>query len=159
MGTVYLAEHTTLGRRFAVKRLSSALTLDPRFRERFFREARYQAAMDHPNIVRVTDMVEKDGQYFLVMDYVEGQSLDRVIKHQGALTETQALSVLMEILNGLSYAHTQGVIHRDIKPSNILVTTDDKQLVIIPGAGHLAFAEAPDEFIRIVRAFLTADGE
>jgi serine/threonine protein kinase len=121
MGTVYLAEHIKLGRRFAVKRLSSEFTQESRFRERFFREARHQALLDHPNIVRVTDFVEKNSQYLLVMDYVEGQSLDELIMRQGPLGEKEAISILKDILEALHYAHSKGVIHRDIKPSNVMI--------------------------------------
>jgi serine/threonine protein kinase len=121
MGTVYLAEDTRgIGKKFAIKSLSPTLSHDPRFRERFYREATNQALLDHPNIVH-TDFFEKDGQFFLVMEYVDGQELSKLIKARGQLKEKDALSILRDVLRGLEFAHTKGIIHRDIKPSNILI--------------------------------------
>src|SRR5262245_38000794 len=121
MGVVYLAEHVKLGKRFAVKSLSSALSNNPHFRERFYREATNQALLDHPNIVQVTDFFDKDGKFFLVMEYVDGQDLSKLIKARGKLKEKDALSILRDVLSGLKFAHGKGMIHRDIKPSNILI--------------------------------------
>ncbi|MCU0588669.1 MAG: serine/threonine protein kinase [Syntrophobacteraceae bacterium] len=121
MGVVYLAEHVTLQKKFAVKCLSRALTEDPQFRERFYQEALNQALLDHPNIVQATDFFEVDGQFFFVMEYVDGQDLGKLIKSQGKLGEAEALPIMEDILEALNFAHTKGVIHRDIKPSNILI--------------------------------------
>jgi formylglycine-generating enzyme required for sulfatase activity/serine/threonine protein kinase len=121
MGTVYLAEHTRgIGKKFAIKSFSSTLGLDSHFRERFYREATNQALLDHPNIVH-TDFFEKDGQFFLVMEYVDGQDLSKLIKARGQLKEKDALSILRDVLRGLEFAHTKGIIHGGIKPSNILI--------------------------------------
>lgn len=121
MGKVYLAEHITLKKRFAVKCLAPELTRIPQFRDRFSVEARAQAQLTHVNIVQVTDFLEHEGNYYLVMEYVEGQSLEDIIKQRGKLQEKEALPIIKDVLNGLNYAHTKGVIHRDIKPSNILI--------------------------------------
>src|SRR5215813_7285660 len=87
MGTVYLAEHRAgIGKKFAIKSLSPSFGHDPDFRERFYREATNQALLDHPNIVR-TDFFEKDGQFFLVMEYVDGQDLSKLINTRGQLKE------------------------------------------------------------------------
>jgi serine/threonine protein kinase len=121
MGTVYLAEHTAgIGKKFAIKSLSPTLGHDPDFRERFYRQATLQALLDHPNIVR-TDFFEKDGQFFLVMEYVDGRDLSKLIETRGQLKEKDALSILKDVLRGLEFAHAKGIIHGDIKPSNILI--------------------------------------
>lgn len=121
MGVVYLAEHMTLKKKFAVKSLSSELTQDPQFRERFYQEAQNQALLDHPNIVQATDFFEENRQFFFVMEYVDGQDLGELIRTKGNLQEKEALSILKDILQGLNLAHDKGIIHRDVKPSNILI--------------------------------------
>ena len=121
MGTVYLAEHRAgIGKKFAIKSLSPSFGHDPDFRERFYREATNQALLDHPNIVR-TDFFEKDGQFFLVMEYVDGQDLSKLINTRGQLKEKDALSILKDVLRGLEFAHAKGIIHGDIRPSKILI--------------------------------------
>jgi eukaryotic-like serine/threonine-protein kinase len=121
MRPVYLAEHTAgIGQKFAMKSLSPTLDHDSDFRERFYREATNQALLDHPNIVH-TDFFEKDGRFFLVMEYVDGQDLSKLIKARGQLKEKDALSILKDVLRGLEFAHIKGIIHGDIKPSNILI--------------------------------------
>ena len=121
MGVVYLAEHMTLKKKFAVKSLSSELTQDPQFRERFYQEAQNQALLDHPNIVQATDFFEENRQFFFVMEYVDGQDLGELIRTKGNLQEKEALSIFKDILQGLNLAHDKGIIHRDVKPSNILI--------------------------------------
>jgi ribosomal protein L37E len=121
MGVVFLAEHVTLGKPFAVKCLGPELTGNPQFRDRFYREAQAQARLEHPNIVRVTDFFEEGSKFYLVMEYVDGQDLDEMIKRKGRIPEKLALSIFKGILEGLNFAHGKGVIHRDLKPSNIIV--------------------------------------
>jgi hypothetical protein len=121
MGVVYLAQHVGLPKQFAVKSLSRALSGDPDFRERFFEEARKQAALSDPSIVQVTDFFEEAGEFFLVMEYVDGQDLSHMIQSRGRLPESEALGILRDVLSGLGHAHSQGLVHRDLKPSNVLV--------------------------------------
>ena len=121
MGVVYLAEHMTLKKKFAVKSLSSELTQDPQFRERFYQEAKNQALLDHTNIVQATDFFEENHQFFFVMEYVDGQDLGELIRTKGNLQEKEALSIFKDILQGLNLAHDKGIIHRDVKPTNILI--------------------------------------
>jgi serine/threonine protein kinase len=152
MGVVYLAEHTKLGKRFAIKSLSPSLSHDSHFRERFYREATNQALLNHPNIVQVTDFFEDVGQFFLVMEYVDGQDLSKLIKARGQLEEKDALSILKDVLRGLEFAHRlpvdnrgshKSMIHRDIKPSNILIDKSgiarimDFGIAILVGEGRL----------------------
>ena len=121
MGVVYLAEHVELPKRFAIKSLSKALSRDPNFRKRFYEEAQKQALLDDPNIVQVTDFFEQEGQFFLVMEYVDGQDLSNVIKSQGKLPQSEVLPIFQDVLKGLGFAHDKGIVHRDMKPSNVLI--------------------------------------
>ena len=121
MGVVYLAEHQTLRKKFAVKSLLTTLTEDSGFRDRFYQEAVNHASLDHPNIVQATDFFEQDGQFFFVMEYVKGKGLDELITQSKKLTEKEILHIFKGILRGLNFAHSKGVIHRDIKPSNVIV--------------------------------------
>lgn len=121
MGRVFLAEHVRIKRKFAVKMLTDELMNNPICRERFTKEAMAQAQLQHPNIVEVIDYIEQNEKAFLVMEYVEGVSLDVVIEKSARIEEKKALSIFKSILKGLNFAHAMGVIHRDIKPSNILI--------------------------------------
>ncbi|MCP4118897.1 MAG: serine/threonine protein kinase [Desulfobacteraceae bacterium] len=130
MGIVYLAEHKTLNKKFAVKSLSPALTEDPRFRERFYQEARNQAVLDHPNIVQATDFFEDNQEFFFVMEYVSGQDLGKIIGTKGCLPEEEALSIFKGVLEGLDFAHNKGIIHRDVKPPNIIIDTSGRPRIM-----------------------------
>ncbi len=121
MGVVYLAENIGLKKRFAIKSLSVTLTEDAGFRERFHQEALNQALLDHQNIVQAFDFFEENGQYFFVMEFVNGQGLNELIKKKGKLPEQEALQYFKDILRGLNFAHSKGIIHRDIKPSNVMI--------------------------------------
>lgn len=121
MGILYLAQHTALPKRFAVKSLSATLTEDPQFRARFYQEAQNQALLTHPNIVQAIDYIEDHGQFLFVMEYIDGQDLDTMIRDRGQLSVADALPIFKEILEGLDFAHRKGLIHRDMKPSNVLI--------------------------------------
>src|SRR5262245_57375966 len=122
MGQVYLAKHNSLGSHVAIKVLFHALANDPKFRERFFQEAQSQSSLKHPHIARVLDYVEQSGQYFLVVEYLEGGTLAEAIDRSKGLVEIQkALQWTMQALSALDYAHQRGIIHRDVKPSNIML--------------------------------------
>ncbi|ETR68768.1 MAG: Serine/threonine protein kinase [Candidatus Magnetoglobus multicellularis str. Araruama] len=123
MGKVFLARHEYLGN-FAIKMLASQLNHDKSFRARFIEEAKIHFKLVHDNIVRIHTLIEDRGRLFLVMEYVDGGSLDELIQKNGKLTENQAISIFQDVLKGLDYAHRKGIIHRDIKPSNILVSSD-----------------------------------
>jgi tRNA A-37 threonylcarbamoyl transferase component Bud32 len=149
MGVVYLAEHITLKNRFAVKCLTASLTEDSGFRGRFYQEAVNHALLDHQNIVKATDFFEEGGQFFFVMEYVSGQSLNELIKKAGHLSEEEALRIFKDILRGLNFAHSKGVIHRDIKPSNVIVDESgraritDFGIAILVGDKRLTAAGTP----------------
>lgn len=125
MATVELAHDDDLGRKVAIKRLSAALTGDEVFRERFLREARMAAQLSHPNIVAVFDVGEDAGIPYIVMEYVEGQTLGDLMERKGPLDPDRAVDLILQVCAGLEHAHAAGLVHRDIKPQNLLVRDDD----------------------------------
>jgi serine/threonine protein kinase len=124
MGTVFLCEHLGLRKKVAVKVLPPDQAGDEGTRERFFREARAAAALDHPNIVRVHDMASSGGVHYIVMEYVEGQDLQSVLNKYGAMPYGRACTYIAQAALGLQHAHEKGLVHRDIKPANLLVDKD-----------------------------------
>src|SRR5262245_4597035 len=121
MGLVYLCEHKLMRRRVAVKVLPTAKAKDPASLDRFMREARAAAALDHPNIVHAYDIDADEDLHFLVMEYVDGSSFQDIVKKTGPLDVTRAAHYVRQAALGLEHAHTKGLVHRDIKPGNILV--------------------------------------
>ncbi len=121
MGSVYLCEHKLMRRRVAVKVLPTAKAADPASLERFYREARAVAALDHPNIVHAYDIDQDDQLHFLVMEFVDGSNLQELVKKSGPLDFTRACHYIRQSALGLEHAHRAGLVHRDIKPANILV--------------------------------------
>jgi hypothetical protein len=126
MGTVWAATDKRLGRRVAVKELKENLASDPRFVERFRREARAVAALSHPNIANVFDYGEDDGRHFIVMELIEGRDLSRVLREDGPLDPERSIGIATQMLDALGHAHAAGVIHRDVKPANVIVTQDER---------------------------------
>jgi serine/threonine protein kinase len=126
MGTVYLATHARLERRVALKVITPALADDPDFRARFLRESRLAASLDHPHVIPIYDADEVDGVLYLAMRYVDGPSLQELIREDGALTPGDALRVADQIGGALDAAHAADLIHRDLKPANILLTETDR---------------------------------
>ena len=122
MGSVYLAEHFGLGRKVAVKILPADMSRDPEYVARFMREATTAGRMEHPNIVQIHDVGYAEGRHFIVMQYVDGESLSTVVDELGAMEPRDAAQLAVGILRGLQHAHEQGIIHRDIKPDNVLIT-------------------------------------
>jgi serine/threonine-protein kinase len=138
MATVELARDGRLARQVAIKRLAPALTGDEVFRERFLREARMAAALSHPNIVAVFDVGEDDGVPFIVMEYVEGETLAERLKRTGPLDPDSAVDLVLQVCAGLEHAHGAGLVHRDVKPQNLLVRPDDTVKVADFGIARLA---------------------
>jgi eukaryotic-like serine/threonine-protein kinase len=124
MATVELAEDTELRRKVAVKRLFASLAADEVFQERFFREARMAAALSHPNLVAVYDVGEDDGLPYIVMEYVEGETLAELMTRAGPVQPDRAVDMLLQVCAGLEHAHAAGLVHRDVKPQNVLVRSD-----------------------------------
>jgi serine/threonine protein kinase len=124
MGAVYRAEDMRLGRKVALKLLVPELAEDERFRERFLRESRLAAAIDHPNIVPIYQAGEIDGVLFIAMRYVEGEDLGHVLAETGALEPANAVAIVEQVAKALDAAHGRGLVHRDVKPGNILLVGD-----------------------------------
>ncbi len=124
MGVVYLAEHTALKRRVALKILPSELTRDREYVARFPREAIAAANIEHPNIIQVYDVGEHEGVSFMVRQYVEGSTVAEILKRSGRIDVKEAARIAREVARGLGAAHARGIVHRDIKPENILVSRD-----------------------------------
>ena len=157
MGVVYRARHEKLHRVVAIKSINPRGPHDlRRLRHRFEREAYVQAQLDHPGVVKIYDYIVSEQTYYIVMEFVEGRSLARLIaEHPSGLEVERALDLFEQILEAVSYAHTfvyrdengathQGIIHRDLKPPNIMVTPDDRIKVTDFGIVKLVGAEATD---------------
>jgi serine/threonine protein kinase len=134
-GTVYLAEDTWIDKRVAIK-VPHRQTMD--FGE-LLREPRLLAALDHPNIVTVVTAEKQDGIFFIVMEYVPGETLETIISRQGALDLSVALDYTCQIVNAVEHAHAQNVIHRDLRPANVFVT--ERGLLKVGDFGTSRFLE------------------
>jgi serine/threonine-protein kinase len=121
MGVVYRAEHLMLGRHDALKLLASDLTSDDAFRERFLRESRIAATIEHTNVIPIHHAGEVDGVLYLAMRYVRGSDLRRVLEQRRRLEPDETVSVIDQVSSALDAAHERGLIHRDVKPANILI--------------------------------------
>lgn len=121
MANVYLAYDTILDRNVAIKLLRGDLANDEKFVRRFQREALSASSLAHPNIVEVYDVGEDSGQYYIVMEYIEGKHLKALLKKRGKLTVSEVVDIMLQITDGMSVAHDSYIIHRDIKPQNIMI--------------------------------------
>jgi serine/threonine protein kinase len=144
MGTVFLAEHTSLSRKVAVKVLPPDKAKDKLTLERFNREARAAAALDHPNIVRLHDISQGNGVHFLVMEYVEGTDLQSLMGQTGPLHYAQAAQYVAQAAAGLLHAHEKGFIHRDIKPANLMLTKTGGGIKILDMGLARSFTDSKD---------------
>lgn len=143
MGAVYKAKQRQLDRLVALKILPPSAENDPQFAERFQREARALARLNHPHIVTVHDFGQSEGLYYLVMEYVDGANL-RGLMRSGGLTAEQALAIVPRICDALQYAHDEGVVHRDIKPENVLIDKKGRVKIADFGLAKLLGREAAD---------------
>lgn len=129
MGAVYLAEGREAGRDVALKLLTTELTGDERFRQRFMREAEIAASLDHPHIVPILTFGEESGRLYLAMDHVDGSDLHELLRREGRLEPARTVHLIEQVAAALDAAHAAGLVHRDVKPANILVAG-------APGAEH-----------------------
>lgn len=143
MAQVYLARDRSLDRPVAVKELVPEFAADPSFVERFRREAQAAANLSHPNVVGVYDWGTQDGTYFIVMEYVDGPSLSRVLRSDGPFHPRRAAEIAAEVAAGLGFAHSRGVVHRDVKPGNVLLTRSGQAKVTDFGIARAL--SSPDE--------------
>src|SRR5262249_14547310 len=129
MGEVYRAHDPAIDRQVAIKVVRPELVAGSggaQLLERFRREARGAGRRFHPNIVAIWDFGDDNGMPFLVMELVEGHSLDQIIKSSGQLPPGRSVAIMTQVLDALGFAHENGIVHRDIKPSNIMVLPDDR---------------------------------
>jgi len=124
MGEVYKAVHTKLGQTVAIKMLSSEYSENESMKKRFLNEARIQAKFTHPNVVNILNFFEESNRAYLVMEYINGETLESVLKRRGTLQLEEALEISYAVISALVFMHSKGVIHRDIKPSNIMFTEE-----------------------------------
>jgi serine/threonine protein kinase len=149
MATVYRARDLKLDREVAIKLLADNFAGDEEIRTRFSREARLAARLDHPNVVQVFDVGEDDDRPFIVMEHVEGGTLeDRVNRRRRSLDRDEALRLLGQLCEGLAHAHAKKLVHRDIKPQNLLLRDSDDCLKIT----DFGIARAAEETTRLTRA-------
>src|ERR1035441_7262766 len=120
MGVVYRAEDKRIGRQVAIKTLTEGFSGEPEMLERFYREAQ-AGILQHPNIVIVYDIGDEDGVPFIVMEFVNGDPLDKLISSGKQLPLIDKLTIIEQVCSALGYAHQRGIIHRDIKPANVMV--------------------------------------
>ncbi|MBI4833297.1 MAG: serine/threonine protein kinase [Planctomycetes bacterium] len=125
MGSVYKALQISMDRVVAIKILAPQLAQNEKFVQRFFQEARAVAKLNHPNIVQGIDVGESNGVHYFAMEYIDGPSLEDVIKQHGPLSEEAALDIMIQTSKALEHAHKNNMVHRDVKPTNIMVTTDN----------------------------------
>jgi len=163
MGEVYLAEDTELGREVALKILPPMAEASPERLERFRREARAVASLNHPNIVTLFNVEESDGRRLIIMERVEGKSLDRLIP-PGGMPLAEVFSYAIPMADALASAHDKGITHRDLKPANVMVTAEGQIKVLDFGlaklaaeTGPISFEDAPTE-VPTRSAALTGEG-
>lgn len=140
MGVVYWAEDPRLGRSVALKMMSSTLANDPELLQRFYREAQSAGQLRHPNIVTIYDIDEADGLPFIAMEFLEGESLEKVIASRKEITVIKKLEIIIQACKGLHYAHLHGVVHRDVKPANIMVLEDGTAKIVDFGVARITSA-------------------
>ena len=137
MGVVYKATDPRIGRLVAIKMMTGGFADNPDLLKRFYREAQSTGMLQHPNIVIVYDLGDQEGNPYLVMEYLQGEPLDKLIATRRELSMVQKLDYIIQGLNGLNYAHQKGIVHRDIKPANLMVLTDGSVKIVDFGIARI----------------------
>jgi len=141
MGQVYLAHDTVLDRDVALKVMVAQIADDPELKERFAREARAVAKMQHPNLVTVFDLGSlTDGSPYIAMEYLKGQDLQKAVRQAPPMTVERKVAIIVQVLAGLTHAHQAGIVHRDIKPANIFIQEDGSVKIMDFGVARLTTA-------------------
>ncbi len=143
MGAVYLCEHIRMGRKVALKILPVQQAEDPASLERFYREARAVARLDHPNIVRAHDIDHDDKLHFIVLEFVDGSNLHDFVRRNGTLAPDRAASYIRQAALGLQHAHEAGLVHRDIKPGNLLLDRQGNVKLLDMGLARFFHEDSP----------------
>jgi serine/threonine protein kinase/tetratricopeptide (TPR) repeat protein len=157
MGEVYLAEDTKLGREVAIKVLPTEMAADPTRLERFQREARAVAALNHPNIVTIYSVEEDNGTHFITMELVEGHTLNQVIP-PGGLELGRFFELAIDMTKALASAHAKGIAHRDLKPANVMVNREGQVKVLDFGLAKLTEEPVAPEMTQMPTEVLTQEG-
>jgi eukaryotic-like serine/threonine-protein kinase len=150
MGTVYRAMDTVLGREVALKMLHTQLTNQPQFLERFKKEARILAQLLHPNIAVIYNFIEQDNNHYMVMEYVEGENFDGLLRRNKVLSFNVVVPLFIQALEGLHHAHKKNIYHRDIKPSNLNLTPEGTVKLMDFGIAKIANEQRLTQVNRIV---------
>src|ERR1700758_895977 len=137
MGIVYKATDPFLDRLVAIKMMTGGYSDNPDLLKRFFREAQSTGSLQHPNIVTVFELGDHEGNPYLVMEYLEGESLDSIITSHQQLSLLEKINFIIEVCHGLSHAHRRGIVHRDIKPANIMVSKEGVVKIVDFGIAHI----------------------
>src|SRR4029077_20397473 len=141
MGVVYEAIDPFLNRRVAIKMVTGGFAKNRELLKRFFREAQSTASLQHPNIVTVYELGEHEGNPYLVMEFLDGESLDTIISSRRQLSPLQKTQLIIGVCHGLNHAHGRGFVHRDIKPANIMVSKEGVVKIVDFGIAHIAAAK------------------
>jgi len=157
MGEVYLAQDTTLNRKVAIKLLPPESVTDEQAKKRLIREAKAAATLDHPNICAIHEVGEEDGRSFIVMQYIEGETLAKLIQRK-ALDLRESLDIAVQVADALAEAHRHGIIHRDIKPQNIMVTPRGQAKVMDFGLAKVVRERSLAESEAETESLLTEPG-
>ncbi|MFY9554823.1 MAG: protein kinase [Blastocatellia bacterium] len=157
MGEVYLAEDTRLNRRVAIKFLAAESTADERAKKRLLHEAQAAAKLDHPNICAIYEVGEQDQHSFIVMQYIDGETLSKRIQ-QNSFEISEALRLAVQAAEAISEAHSHGIIHRDIKPQNIIITTRGQVKVLDFGLAKVTREDSVRESAARTESLLTEAG-
>jgi len=138
MGVVYKAIDPVLNRSVAVKVMSEGMAQDPSLRQRFLREAQAAGSLQHPNVVTIYDFGETDGHLYIAMEFIEGTDLEELLERGQVIPLAAKIDIIVDVLNGLSYAHRRGIVHRDIKPANIRIDAEGHARIMDFGVVHLS---------------------
>ena len=144
MGMVFKAQHRRLKQVVALKILPPSLTRNPELVQRFHREAETAAKLNHTNIVRAIDADDAGGTHFLIMEFVEGTTLSKLVRARGVFSPAKAIDTMLQAARGLAVAHEGGIVHRDIKPSNLMIDTAGVVKILDLGLARLTSEHSPD---------------